>query len=224
MTARLHPRVASRTRVVQGVPVRSSASDLRRVPVLIASLLAGCANLQPIARSDDSSLFETIEQARAALAMVVSYRTTLTELKALGFDAEGSANVRQISYPQFISVLMLNPNLPLDQIDPGIRDCLASRQACRVYEFRIGRSRRERQPPLLPDLLNFRRVTRVTGWRFEGLLVVRDGIVLFHNHGGEPRFDRVERRINPLGPFQAGSDIPGADLQVDRAAATAVVR
>ena len=34
------------------------------------------------------------------------------------------------------------------------------------------------------DVLKFRRTTRVTGWRFEGLLAVRDGVVLFRSHGG----------------------------------------
>ena len=52
------------------------------------------------------------------------------------------------------------------------------------------------------DFLNFRRETRMTGWRFEGLLAVRDGVVLFRSHGGDPRSDRVERQVNPLGPLQ----------------------
>jgi hypothetical protein len=187
-------------------------------------LLAGCANLLPRAHSDDHSPFETFEAARSALGKVVPYRTTLAELNALGFDVESSANVRRIPYPQLVAVLMPNPNLPLDQIETGLRDCLAARQACRAYEFRMGRLQRERQLPLLPDLLNFRRVTHITGWRFEGLLVVRDDVVVFHSHGGEPRIDRTERRVNPLGPFQAGSDIPGAELQIDRAAGAALVR
>ena len=55
-------------------------------------------------------------------------------------------------------------------------------------------------------LLNFRRTTRVSGWRFDGLLAVRDGVVLFRSYGGEPRTDRTERQVNPLGPLQPAGE------------------
>ena len=62
----------------------------------------------------------------------------------------------------------------------------------------------------LLDFLNFRRVTHVVGWHFEGLLAVRDGTVLFRSYAGEPRTDRPEREVNPLGPLQPAGDSPGS--------------
>ena len=62
------------------------------------------------------------------------------------------------------------------------------------------------------DVLNVRRTTRVTGWRFEGLLAVRDGVVLFRSHGGVPRTDRTERQVNPLGPLQRAGEGVGERL------------
>ena len=69
-----------------------------------------------------------------------------------------------------------------------------------------------REGSFMLDFLNFRRETRVTGWQFEGLLAVRDGVVLFRSHGGDPRTDRVERQVNPLGPLQRLGEGAGGRL------------
>jgi hypothetical protein len=202
---------------------RQRRAGLRRVALaLTLAGLAGCAALLPTVRNDQRGGFGSYEQARDALALVLPYRTTRDELKALGFDVEGSANVRLVGYPQVVGLLMPNPNLAPEQVDAGIRDCVAARDACRAYLFELGITLRERQPPVLLDLLDFRRVTRVSGWRFEGLIVMRNGVVLFVSHGGEPRIERTERRSNPLGPFQSGSDMVNSSLQIDRAARAAL--
>ena len=40
-----------------------------------------------------------------------------------------------------------------------------ARLACQAYEFQLGRETTRREGGFLPDFLNFRRTTRVTGWR-----------------------------------------------------------
>jgi hypothetical protein len=40
-------------------------------------------------------------------------------------------------------------------------------------------------------------------------VVVNDGIVLFRNHSGEARVDKLDRQINPLGPFQPAGESAG---------------
>lgn len=55
-----------------------------------------------------------------------------------------------------------------------------------AYEFRLAHEVRERKGSFLLDFLNFERTTVVTGWRFEALVVVRDGLVLFRNFGANP--------------------------------------
>jgi hypothetical protein len=40
-------------------------------------------------------------------------------------------------------------------------------------------------------------------------VLVRDDLVLFRNHGGQPRIELVEDRKNPLGPLQGmGESMP----------------
>jgi hypothetical protein len=154
--------------------------------------------------------FGTFEEARAAIEQVRPYETTTAQLKALGFDVQSTANVRQIPYPEVIARLAPNPSVPLAMLDAGIRDCIEARQACRAYEFTFARQTSHREGSFWADFLNFRRRTEIVGWRFQGLVVVRDGVVLFRNYGGEPQIKQTERQSNPLGPLQSAGEAAGA--------------
>lgn len=186
-------------------------SALSRVLLLLAcAALPACASLLPSGSSEVRSAFPSFEAARAAIERVVPYRTTVAELGQLGFDLQDSANVTRIPYPELISRLAPNPAVPLDEMDAGIRDCILSRQECRAYQFQLGEQRRRREGNFMLDFLNFKRTTHVTGWRFEGLIVVRNGVVLFRNYGGEPQADRREQQVNPLGPLQPAGEGAGS--------------
>lgn len=173
-------------------------------------ILGGCGSLLPRGSSHEPSTFTSFEAAREALERIEPYRTTTAQLKSLGFDVDTSANVRLIPYPQVITRLAPNPNVTLDMLDPGIRDCIAARQACRAYEFLISHQSRRREGAFLLDFLNFRRTTDISGWRFEGLIVVRDELVLFRNYGGEPQIKSTDRQSNPLGPLQPAGESAGS--------------
>ena len=174
--------------------------------------LCGCANLLPRGDSEQPSGFDSFEAAAQAFDKVVAYRTTVEQLKGLGFDLQSSPNVRLISYPRLTGLLAPDRGVPFEAIDPGIRDCIVARLACQAYEFHLGREATRREGSFMLDFLNFHRETRVTGWRFEGLLAVREGVVLFRSHGGDPRTDRVERQVNPLGPLQRLGEAAGGRL------------
>ncbi len=172
-------------------------------------LLCGCANLLPRGDIEKPSGFDSFDAAAQAFDAVVPYRTTVEQLSALGLDLQASPNVTLIQYPQSTGRLAPDRGVPFEAIDPGIRDCIVARLACQAYEFHLGRERSRREGGFLSDFLNFRRTTHVTGWRFEGLLAVRDGGVLFRSHGGERRTDRTDRQVNPLGPLQGAGDAIG---------------
>jgi hypothetical protein len=180
--------------------------------VCLSMTTTGCTNLLPRDSADIESPFKSYEEARDALEKVTPYQTTVEQLRQLGFDIHASANVRLIPYPETVTRLTPNPNVSLDVLDPGLRDCILAQQACRTYAFTMGHQRRHREGSFLLDFLNFRRVTETTGWRFEGLIVVRDGIVLFRSAGGEPKISRTTRQTNPLGPFQPGAGAAGSLL------------
>lgn len=173
---------------------------------LMCAALAGCSHLLPRQRAEDITTFDSFEAARKAIEQVVPYKTTAADLKALGFDVHASSNVVQVPYPEVVGRLVPLPNTPLETLDPGIRDCIAAREQCRAYEFHLSHISTKREGGFWADFLNFHRTTFITGWRFNGLIAMRDGVVLFSNYGGEPRVDRVEDANNPLGPLQSSGE------------------
>jgi len=188
------------------------ASHRHMTVALACAVLAGCASLLPHGRAVDVSPFASYEAAHAAFVQVQPYRTTVDELKALGFDAAASPNVEQVPYPQWIG-LLVHPNVPLERTDGGIRDCVDAAEACRAYLFRFGRLERERAGHFVADFFNFRRIVRTQGWRFEGVVLMRDGLVLFRSHGGQPKLETVDDRSNPLGPLQGLGESPPDGLK-----------
>lgn len=185
---------------------------LRTTSPFAVALLAGCASMLPSGSNNTPLPFESFEAAQLALEKVVPFKTTVDELTALGFDAKVSANVTLIPYPDVVGRLAPHPAIPLSALDPGVRECISAQTACRAYVFHFVQDHRERTGNFWLDFLNIRRTTTVTGWQFNGLVVVKDGVVLFRNFAGIPKVDRTEKQSNPLGPFQPAGESAGRSL------------
>ena len=169
-------------------------------------LVAGCSQLLPQERRSVTAPFDSFMAAQRAIEQVVPFKSTTQHLRDLGFDTDNNANVTLIPYPDLVNRLAPNPSVPFDELDPGIRECILSRIACEAFEFQLGHELRKRDGGFWADFLNFRRHTTITGWHFQALIVVRDGVVLFRNYGGEPKIARTEVRRNPLGPLQPAGE------------------
>lgn len=180
------------------------------VPVAIA--LGGCTSMLPRGSSDTPSPFESFAEAQTAAERIVPFKTSVDQLAALGFDTRDGRNVTVIPYPDIVARLAPYSGVPLEQLDAGVRACIVARRECQGYLFRFEREDRRRQGNFLSDFLNVRRVTHVTGWRFEALLVVSERTVLFRNVAGNAHVERVERQTNPLGPFQPAGERAGSLL------------
>ncbi len=187
-------------------------AHLRCFFVLAFAGLAGCVSLLPTGSNDTISSFASFEAAQSALEKVVPHQTTLAELAALGFDPHASSNVTLIPYPEVVGRLVPYAGIQAKDLEPGVRDCIAAQTACRAYVFHFGNEQRKREGGFWLDFLNVRRITNVTGWRFEGLVVINDSVVLFRNYSGEARTSRTERQTNPLGPFQPAGESAGRSL------------
>ena len=99
----------------------------------------------------------------------------------------------------FAELLRITNGSPLDV---GVRDCIAAKAICRGYELDQRSMRRQRDGNFVTDFLNFRRHTEITGWRFNGVLLLRDGVVVYKLSGGQPSIREQEENTNPLGPLQ----------------------
>jgi len=185
---------------------------LRLVIALVSVGVMGCGSLLPSTARETPSPFGSFEAAKLAIEKVRPYQTTVAELTALGFDIRNSPNVTLIPYPESAARLAPHPGVPLTDLDRGVRDCLTAISACRVYIFHFGDEHNKREGSFWADFLNFRRITHVTGWRFEGLVALSDGVVLFSNYSGDALIQRTDKQTNPLGPLQPAGEAAGRSL------------
>ena len=72
----------------------------------------------------------------------------------------------------------------------------------RGYELIVENTEQARVGSFWKDFLNFRRVTRETGWKYNILIITVDDKVAYVLHKGNPNINRVTTERNPLGPFQ----------------------
>ncbi len=60
----------------------------------------------------------------------------------------------------------------------------------------------KRHGNLFLDVFGFDRKTHVSGWRFKGLILMEDDLVVYKLSSGEPQISSDEIQVKPLGPLQ----------------------
>ena len=185
-----------------------------RLPLSLVACgaLAACASMLPRGSTDTPAGFASFEEAQAAVQRIVALQTPTSELPKLGFDPVAGPNVTLIPYPDIVGRLAPHPGVPYEKLDAGIRQCIEAQTACRGYVFHYERESRRREGSFWLDFLNVRRTTNTKGWWFDALIVVTDGTVLFRNYAGQASTDKVDRQVNPLGPFQPAGESAGSAL------------
>lgn len=180
------------------------------LPALLA--LGACTSMLPSGSTDTPKGFGSFGEAQSAVQRIVPLETATADLARLGFDPVAGTNVTLIPYPDLVGRLAPHPGVPFDKLDPGIRRCIEAQTACRGYVFHFERQDRRREGNFWLDFLNLRRTTYFSGWWFDALIVVANGTVLFRNFAGQAATDRVEKQVNPLGPFQPAGESAGSVL------------
>lgn len=66
----------------------------------------------------------------------------------------------------------------------------------------VNEMQRDRVGNFLQDLFGFKRVVDVSGWTFNGIILIVDKRVVYTLYGGQPKLHSEETSRQPLGPFQ----------------------
>jgi hypothetical protein len=172
---------------------------------MLAALLicgSGCSVLLPQARTVMKSKWSSFEEARAAFDRIVPNETQTNELAQLGFDPEVNPNVKILTYLDLIGRFMPNPSITKADLDTEVRACIEAREKSQAWEIELSEVKARRYGNALLDVTGFVKKTHETGWRFNGLLLIREGRVVYKLSSGQPSVDRSERKIRPLGPLQ----------------------
>ena len=179
----------------------SSRLAIRLILVLVATLAAGCASLLPKSKSETEAPWKTFEEVKRTFDAIEPGSTTLQELKSVGYDPYVNPNVTVLDYS--IVVSKFAPNAVRDEyLEPGIRQCMQAQTKCSAYLLDHRQIHRDRVGNFFLDIINFKRRTSVTGWRFGAVVVVVEDRVVHKSWTGVPAIREVEENTNPLGPLQ----------------------
>lgn len=161
--------------------------------------LAACSSLLPKVKTVVHSPWESFDDAKAAFDKISLNKTTVTELKDLGFDPFTTPNIKILNYLDIAGTM---PAVKEEEMDEGLRNCIKAKTSCLAYEFQPKSIRTKRYGNFWLDLFNFKRKTRETGWQFKALVVVINDVVVYKLWGGNRELYGETEATNPLGPLQ----------------------
>jgi hypothetical protein len=168
----------------------------------IVIVLSGCTALLPRSESGGKSQWSNFATAKENFNRIKPYETTKRELVALGLDPLSNPNINILNYSDVIRRFIPSSAVAAENLDRGISECIAVKNDCSAYEIDVKTLKKQRAGNFWLDALNFKRHTEISGWRFTGLIVMKDDLVVYKLWGGQPSIQEAEETRNPLGPFQ----------------------
>ena len=171
--------------------------------LFLLAILTGCSSLLPNAKVEAQTPWHTYADAHAMFEKVVPTKTTLAELKALGIDPDLTPNIAILAQTDLLRRLIPLSSLDNHLIDPQLQACIVPQQVCFAYEIEQTRMDRDRTGNFWLDFMNFKRVTEITGWKFNAVFVIRNDIVIHKLWSGKPNIRQHEEEFRPLGPLQS---------------------
>ena len=165
-------------------------------------LTTGCKSLFPSESKTTRSRWQNFDEAQAAFDKITPHKTSVDDLKSLGFDPTTTPNIKVLTYLDLIERFIPNQSITLKDLQPDVRACIESKDCCHAYELDLDISNNKRYGNLALDVFGFKKNTRITGWSFKALIIVKDDMVAYKIRSGEPNIERYEKKLKPLGPFQ----------------------
>jgi len=179
---------------------------LRILVAAAVAATAACSSLLPKSEVLTDSPWQCFDDAQRTFDQIILHKTTIEELKALKLDPASNPNVTILNYSDILRRFVASPTIDATSLDGGVQECLRAATRCRGYEVDHRVIKRKRYGNFFADLFNFRRKTEVVGWRFNAVLLITDGVVVYKLTGGQPVIHEHEESKNPLGPFQGAGE------------------
>lgn len=162
-------------------------------------IVSGCAALLPRSSNVTNSPWKTYKEVVYAYNKVVPHRSTVTDIKKLGFDIYSTSNLKVLSY---VDIAVATSTLKREGLGNGIEACLLVRDMCTGYVFEPQVAKSNRYGNFWMDTFNFKRKTKESGWKFKASFLIVDSVIVEKFWYGEPMVDLDKEVVNPLGPLQ----------------------
>ena len=166
---------------------------------LLLCMLAGCSSLLPKSKEVTASPWQTYQDAQNAFDKIVPGHTTIADLRAMDLDPSQNANIAILNYADVMRKFMLNQSFSINDLDQGVRECVMAKVLCRGFEVTQSNVQKSRNGNVMLDVLGFYRETHTTGWRFNGLILIKENVVIYKLTGGQPVIQGTEENKNRQG-------------------------
>lgn len=170
--------------------------------ILLSLFVAGCGSLLPRSKAVIDSPWQNFQEAQQTFDKIIPHQTTVNDLKHLKLDPETNPNITILNYSDVLRRFIPGGSITALDLDTGVLECILAKAACKGYEVDQRTLKRNRTGNFWADFLNFKRKVDVVGWRFNGVILVKENVVVYKLTGGQPIIHEIEESKNPLGPFQ----------------------
>ena len=173
-------------------------------PLLAVS--AGCSSLLPKSQETSgtpSTAWQSYQDAEQTFGKIAPGKTTVTELATMKLDPRTNPNIRIMPRYEVMQHFVVNHTVTMDDLDAGVRECLSADTHCVGWQIDQSATQKKRNGNAAADFLRLRRETHSSGWRFTGLLLIKDGLVLYKLSGGKPFIHEIAESEDALGPLEA---------------------
>jgi len=155
--------------------------------------------------------WQSYDEAQRAFDQIQPGKTTLAELDALQLDPRVNPNVTLLPRHEVMQRFIVNQSVTMSDLDEGVRECLEAREHCKALEVNQTATQKKRTGNAALDMTKVYRETHTQGWRFCGLLLVKDGVVVYKLTSGQPGIHEIAEDQDMLAPLQTLS----AKLKLD---------
>lgn len=176
--------------------------------------LSGCSSLLPQTKETSGPAgggWKSYQDAQNTFDRIEPGKTTAAELVAMQLDPRANQNVTQLPRYELLQRFIVNRSVSLADLDTGVRECLEAREQCRALEVNQTATQTKRTGNAALDMAKLYRETHTSGWRFCGLLLIKDGVVVYKLTSGQPGIHEIAENRDVLGPLQVLS----AKLKLD---------
>lgn len=174
-------------------------------------LTVGCKSLFPSKSSTVESQWKSYADVESTFEKITPGQTDTNGLKLLGIDPSLSPNVKTLTYVDIVQYFMPQPGVRLRDLPDAVRECIEARERSWAYQIDLQALHSRRYGNLVLDVFGFKRKTHEDGWRFQGIILIKQGMVVYKLSSGEPHISRNEQQVHPLGPLQ---ELDGSLLHV----------
>ena len=172
------------------------------VALLLPLAFTGCISILPQSESSTVNPWSSYQEMQDMFNSIIPNKTTVNDLKALKLDPHANPNIVILNYSDILRRFIPSPSINANDLDKGVQECIQAKMACEGYEINQTIMVTNRYGNFLIDFLNFKRQTNIVGWRFNGILLIKDNVVIYKLTSGEPSVHKNEEHLNPLGPLQ----------------------